>query len=275
MNDFLTTLAQTALDSSVSVQPRLASRFENTASEGMNELETMTDSSPSHAEKSRTTTQALRFSHQDQETETPQPTQADNALREPVFERLIEQDSRHDVAGEPNSPLLVHPITQTRTSNNFSTTEKPLISEREVTKLESPTVIHELREKEIVHHVHSSLSKHNSETITETLTKEKLLPVVQREMINLKLPETPMLQALVFIAESFNLECSGGLKCLHTRPAYDCCLVAIRRSPVNFGIGTGVEDREENRMPLTIINDRLWPRSTILRARAHRFNESI
>ncbi|MGB8428403.1 MAG: hypothetical protein WCE72_01155, partial [Pseudolabrys sp.] len=78
-------------------------------------------------------------------------------------------------------------------------------------------------------------------------------------------------EALVFIAESFNLECSGGLKCLHTRPAYDCCLVAIRRSPVNFGIGTGVEDREENRMPLTIINDRLWPRSTILRARAHRF----
>ena len=78
-------------------------------------------------------------------------------------------------------------------------------------------------------------------------------------------------EALVFIAESFNLECSGSLKCLHTRTAYNCCLVAIRRSPVNFGVDTGVKDREENRMPLTIVNDRLWPRSTMLRARPHRF----
>jgi hypothetical protein len=44
-------------------------------------------------------------------------------------------------------------------------------------------------------------------------------------------------KAAAVVADRFDLEGAGGLKCLHARSMHQCRLVAIHRAPVNLGIG--------------------------------------
>src|SRR5262249_30966596 len=52
---------------------------------------------------------------------------------------------------------------------------------------------------------------------------------------------------------------------------HQCRLIPIHRAPVNLGISIRLDDGEENRVPLAVIDDYLRWRSAALRSRAERF----
>jgi hypothetical protein len=181
MSDFLTTLAQTTLGAATTVQPRLASRFENVASEGVSEVET------THSSRTETPQPAKpvpQFSRQYEEKNT-------NTQRENSFHPTSPLQVTHEVIRETQSPLLIAPTQARVLPNHLPPRDVEPLGDA---KLEHHTVTHELREKETVQHLYSQLVKQCSEKMTETLTKEKLLPVVQQESVRLELPEMPILQ---------------------------------------------------------------------------------
>ncbi len=170
MSDFLTTLAQTALGSATVVQPRLASRFES-SSAGINEIEVTADSRPAHAQQHSPEIQAPLIKQGKEQKEIPQIISKAEPLEQATFEKSRDVDS----------PLSVAPVETRVITNNLALARES--QNLTPTKTEQQTV-YEPREKETIH-LHS----------TETVAKEKLLPVIQQEMVNLEFPETPMLQA--------------------------------------------------------------------------------
>jgi hypothetical protein len=189
VSDFLTTLAQNALGLATTVQPRLASRFENNISEEAGEIETMT-SRPTLVENSSPQMQVPQFIHHEEQRDTLPLQQQDRVLHEPTSERMLTHETTHEVTRELEAPRLVSPITQTQVINNVSVVKPSLTRKPEIPRLELPT-LHELREKENLHH--SSTLERSSKT-TETLVKENRVSVIEQELVKPQFPETPLLR---------------------------------------------------------------------------------
>src|ERR1700720_1043489 len=60
----------------------------------------------------------------------------------------------------------------------------------------------------------------------------------------------------IWFADSLEFEFSSGLKALNALAGDDCCSgVAVRRSPINLGLGIGVPDCEYHDMALAIVDN--------------------
>lgn len=185
MSDFFASLAQTALGSARVVQPRLASRFESVA-DGANDIE-MTASSPAYVKPLPLERHDLLSSrHRKERAEIPSlPVQTNLAFQKPSTEHLIEHETNTMIARDTqSSPLLASP-TQPRVLEQDLLPTRPVIIQDDRAKTQSPLTLTEPQEKETLHTHHHTL---------ETVTRENLLPVVQREVSNLEIPETPLLQ---------------------------------------------------------------------------------
>lgn len=64
-------------------------------------------------------------------------------------------------------------------------------------------------------------------------------------------------------ADSLESQLSSGLERLDTFSGYDSCFgdIPIWRSPINFGVGIGLPDRQYDEVSLTIVNNGLWWRA--------------
>jgi|ERR1700757_1440729 hypothetical protein len=59
----------------------------------------------------------------------------------------------------------------------------------------------------------------------------------------------------IWFADGLKFEFSGRLKALNALAGYDSCSgVAVRRSPVNLGLGIGVPDRQYHNVSLAIVD---------------------
>ncbi|MGL4611896.1 MAG: hypothetical protein ACRCYY_19830 [Trueperaceae bacterium] len=204
MSNFLTLLANTALaqaglGSPAFVQPRLASRFEAAATDEVNDTEVIMNPTPSQLRTlplkilppEGRIPPALHHQEEREATESPQPR--DNLSREPITEHLVELETNRDVITPsiPSLPSLDSLPHLQSWVQNLPFTQAPVTKQFQLTQPQSPPVMHELREKENLGEVHT---RHHTQTRLEAVTREKLLPVIQREMVNLELPDTPLLQ---------------------------------------------------------------------------------
>lgn len=202
MSDFLTllantALAQTALGSAMVVQPRLASRFEGVRASEMNDVE-MTDSSPSPLETLPPARHLLPVSQpREDHRETSSPPARDKlAVQRPnISEHSLEYETNHPVTRDNHSPSFFKTSINTRVVEQNLLPQTPVAIQADRAKTQSPLTLTEPREKEIEKEILREVHSQNSPQKTlETVTKEKLSPVVQREVSKLELPETPLLQ---------------------------------------------------------------------------------
>jgi len=64
----------------------------------------------------------------------------------------------------------------------------------------------------------------------------------------------------IWFTNRLKFEFSDGLKGLDAPSWYDrgSRRVGVRRLPISFGLSIGIPDRENDDVPLAVVNDRLW-----------------
>src|SRR5262249_19837260 len=98
--------------------------------------------------------------------------------------------------------------------------------------------------------------------------KKKRSPPLNAALVLQTELHAAIFEAAVCVAGRPGPELPSSLKGFHASPVDDHRLRAFRRAPVDLGFGVGIQNREDHRVPLTVVDDRLRRRSAALCPRA-------